>query len=254
MDNCKYLPNTSLRGKNICMDMGEKIRRLRKEKDLTQKDLANALTRALGKRYVFQQVGSIENGSRPVYATELRVIHSVLGCTLDYLLDNSKDYPPSNSNRLIERPEDFPGKIRLTQPDRVAEVNPIPLVGYVSAGETDVAYGDAGYPTGHGIGEIGRPPGLDDPHAYAVIIRGDSMCPAYPEGTIAFIDTTQKPKVKDIVICRERITGKVYIKELKRQDDNSVVLASFNEQEHDPMVFNVKNLYFIHKCVWFKRV
>src|SRR3989338_1969516 len=124
---------------------------------------------------------------------ELEAISKILELKSDYLLDDTRSWPPTNSDSFC-RLEDFPGKIRLAQPTVIGEGEIIPLVGYVSAGETEIAYGDAGYPTGHGIGEIGRPPEVYDPHAYAVTIQGDSMKPLLPEGSLVVVDTRKQPK------------------------------------------------------------
>lgn len=98
-----------------------------------------------------------------------------------------------------------------------------------------------------------RPEGVTDPHAYALIVKGDSMMPALPEGTVVVAVTNVKAREGDIVICREKQTDKVYIKLLKR-NDQTVVLESFNIQEHDPLVFNQGDFYFMHPVVSWNKV
>ncbi|MCP4256019.1 MAG: S24 family peptidase [Planctomycetes bacterium] len=111
-----------------------------------------------------------------------------------------------------------------------------------------MSYGDAGYPAGHGIDKMQRPKGVTDPHAYGLIVKGDSMMPALPEGTVVVARTNEKARVGDIVICREKKTDKVYIKLLKH-NGQTVVLESFNMQEHDPLIFQQGDLYFMHPVV-----
>ena len=66
----------------------------------------------------------------------------------------------------------------------------IPVIGYVSAGETDVHYDDQGFATGGGFDEVERPAKVKDPHAYALRVKGDSMFPAYREGDTLVLDSS----------------------------------------------------------------
>ena len=246
--SCKWLTRTMLQSNIFLMEIGEKIKKLRKEKDFTQAALAKELSERLGKKFVLQQIGYIENGSRPIYTSELRVLQEVLEISADYLLDNNRDWPPDNGDRLPKAPPEVPGKIPLRQPETIGEGDTIPIISYVSAGETEVAYGDAGYPAGEGIDRMARPEGVTDPHAYGLIVKGNSMLPTMPEGTVVVVSTRIKPKEGQVVICREKLQGKVYIKLLKRLD-NVVVLESTNLQDHDPLVFQREDIYFMHPVV-----
>lgn len=228
------------------MDVGRKIFHLRRERNWNQGQLGGKLG-ILGK-----EVSRIERGHRQLSPELQERLVVIFGITWDYLMNPGKDYyPPHNGDLVSEKP---PGAIRLTPMESVGEaVYDIPLVGYVSAGETEIAYGDAGYPAGAGLEMFRRPHGVNDPHAYALIVKGDSMTPFLPEGSIVIAVTDRPAKEGDIVVCRERLHGKVYIKELRRLDD-IVILESYNRQDHDPLTFNRKDLYFIHPCPWFNRV
>lgn len=110
----------------------------------------------------------------------------------------------------------------------------------------------AGYPVGHSIDEVRRPDRVTDPHAYALFVKGNSMEPLLPEGSLVVAVTDTPAKTGEIVICREKKEGKVYIKHLRR-DGEIVVLGSFNTQEHDPLTFKKEDIHFLHPCMWFKR-
>ena len=89
---------------------------------------------------------------------------------------------------------------------------------------------------------------MTDPHAYALIVKGDSMMPAMPQGTIVVAVTDRTAKEGDVVICREKVSDKVYIKLLSRLGD-TVVLESTNRQEHDPLTFKREDIHFMHPVV-----
>ncbi len=59
----------------------------------------------------------------------------------------------------------------------------IPIINRVAAGYP-TEFTDLDYPAGVADDYIGQPPGLDDPHAFAVRVVGDSMEPRYREGDI----------------------------------------------------------------------
>ncbi len=179
---------------------------------------------------------------------EILKLSNVFKVTIDYLL-KADYFPPRPEDK---RNKDF-HKIRLKQTERIGETSDtLPVTSYVSTGDTEAAYGDAGYPVGQGIDEIIRPDGVTDPHAYALFVKGDSMTPFLPEGSLVVAITDTPARVGDIIICRERATGKLYIKYLRRSGD-IIVLESFNPQDHDPLVFKDEDINFMHPCVWFKR-
>ena len=71
----------------------------------------------------------------------------------------------------------------------------VPLIGYVAAGETDIAFTDAGLAAGASLpGEepVPRWHGLGQ-HTYALRIRGESMLPLCPPGTTIVIDPDRTP-------------------------------------------------------------
>lgn len=179
---------------------------------------------------------------------ELLRLSTAFKVTSDYLL-RADYFPP----RLEDRLSKVFHKVSLKQAAGIGEASDIlPVAGYVSVGETDVVYGDAGYPSGHGIDEIRRPDGVTDPHAYGLFVDGNSMTPFLPEGSLVVAVTDTPARAGDVVICREKTTGKVYIKHLRRNGD-IVVLESFNTQGHDPLTFKKEDISFLHPCVWFKR-
>lgn len=179
---------------------------------------------------------------------ELLKLSRAFRVTVDYLL-KADYFPPQPGDKLNRMSR----RVGFEQAEEVRETSEtIPVISYVSAGETEVPYGDAGYPAGYGIDEIRRPDGVSDPRAYALFVRGNSMAPFLPEDSIVVAVTNTPARLGDVVICRERTTGKVYIKQLRRID-NILVLESFNTQDHDPLIFKKEDVSLLHPCIWFRR-
>lgn len=101
----------------------------------------------------------------------------------------------------------------------------IPLIGLAQAG-SDAYFDDAGYPVGGAWDEI-ELPNVNDPHAYALEIAGDSMEPVYRDGDIVIVSPAAPTRRGDRVILRTT-AGEVMAKELVRRSARRVELASLN--------------------------
>jgi len=126
------------------------------------------------------------------------------------------------------------GGFELSRPalraPRFTPPRPIPVIGYVAAGETDIAFTDAGLPTGAGLpGEdpIPRWPGAGE-HAYALRITGESMMPLCPPGTTIVVDPDRTPRGGEPAIC-QTTDGKTYFKLVHFEAGGRLRLVSTNQ-------------------------
>ena len=69
--------------------------------------------------------------------------------------------------------------------DRPRVVQSVPLLGFAQAGSGGY-FDDGGFPVGKGWDEVGLP-SVNDEHAYALEISGDSMKPAYRDGDVIVV-------------------------------------------------------------------
>lgn len=70
------------------------------------------------------------------------------------------------------------------------------------------------------------PTDIDDPKAFALYLRGDSMEPRYRDGDIAVLRPSSEPKQQDVVVARFNdgsVVCKIYTRE-----KNSLILRSVN--------------------------
>ena len=122
----------------------------------------------------------------------------------------------------------------------------MPLIGFAEAGAGGY-FDDAGFPAGKGWDEIPFP-AVNDEHAYALEISGNSMEPAYRDGTIILISPAASIRRGDRVVVKTR-EGEVMVKELKRRTAKTVELRSVNT-EHGDRSLPVRDVEWIARVMW----
>jgi phage repressor protein C with HTH and peptisase S24 domain len=122
----------------------------------------------------------------------------------------------------------------------------VPLIGFAEAGRGGY-FDDAGFPVGKGWDEIPFP-AITDEHAYALEISGNSMEPAYRDGTIILVSPAASIRRSDRVVVKTR-DGEVMVKELKRRTAKTVELRSINA-EHGDRSLPVRDVEWIARVMW----
>jgi phage repressor protein C with HTH and peptisase S24 domain len=122
----------------------------------------------------------------------------------------------------------------------------VPLIGFAEAGDGGY-FDDGGYPAGKGWDEIPFP-AVDDEHVYALKISGESMHPAYRDGTVIIVSPSASIHRGDRVVVKTR-DGEVMAKELKRKTAKSLELKSLNP-EHPDRTFTAEEVLWVARIVW----
>ena len=122
----------------------------------------------------------------------------------------------------------------------------MPLIGFAEAGGGGY-FDDGGFPVGKGWDEIPFP-AVNDEHAYALEISGNSMEPAYRDGTIILVSPAASIRRGDRVVVKTR-DGEVMVKELKRRTAKTVELRSVNT-EHGDRSLPVRDVEWIARVMW----
>ncbi len=122
----------------------------------------------------------------------------------------------------------------------------IPLIGAAQAG-TSGYFDDAGYPAGTGWDEIPFP-GVEDPHAYALEISGDSMEPAFRDGDVVVVSPSSSVRRGDRVVVKT-LADEVMAKQLTRRTALHIDLASINA-EHPPITLSLDQVAWIARILW----
>src|ERR1700687_3226114 len=97
--------------------------------------------------------------------------------------------------------------------DTAWTVQSVPLLGFAQAGAGGY-FDDGGFPAGKGWDEVGLP-AVNDEHAYALEISGDSMKPAYRDGDVIVVSPGTPIRRGDRVVVKTS-GGEVMVKEMKR--------------------------------------
>lgn len=127
-----------------------------------------------------------------------------------------------------------------------ASTQAIPLIGLAEAGEGGY-FDDAGFPVGKGWDEIAFP-SVNDEHAYALEISGNSMEPAYRDGTVVMVSPSSPVRRGDRVVVKTR-SGEVMAKELKRRTAKTIELRSLNP-DHKERTLSVDDVVWIARIMW----
>jgi phage repressor protein C with HTH and peptisase S24 domain len=122
----------------------------------------------------------------------------------------------------------------------------VPLLGFAEAGAGGY-FDDGGYPAGKGWDEIPFP-AVDDEHVYALKISGDSMHPAYRDGTVIIVSPSATIHRGDRVVVKTR-DGEVMAKELKRKTAKTLELKSLNP-EHPDRTLTTEEVLWVARIVW----
>jgi len=127
-----------------------------------------------------------------------------------------------------------------------AATRPVPLLGFAEAGAGGY-FDDGGFPAGEGWDEIAFP-AVNDEHAFALEISGQSMEPAYRDGDVIIVSPAAPIRRGDRVVVKTR-SGEVMAKELKRSTAKSVELKSLNA-EHADRTIATADVLWIARILW----
>ncbi|MEE2565889.1 S24 family peptidase [Hyphobacterium marinum] len=122
----------------------------------------------------------------------------------------------------------------------------VPLIGFAQAG-ADGFFDDAGFPVGQGWQEVTFP-GVEDTHAYALEISGESMLPVFRPGDRIVVAPNESPRRGDRVVVKT-LAGEVMVKELSVLRPDHIILRSFNPDYEDRRI-RVSELAWMARVVW----
>ncbi|MGD0025112.1 MAG: helix-turn-helix transcriptional regulator, partial [Xanthobacteraceae bacterium] len=92
--------------------------------------------------------------------------------------------------------------VGLIEPSGGAAARAVPLLGFAEAGAGGY-FDDGGFPAGEGWDEIAFP-ALNDEHAYALEVSGQSMEPAYRDGDMIVVSPAAPIRRGDRVVVRTK--------------------------------------------------
>ncbi len=135
--------------------------------------------------------------------------------------------------------------VRGTKPPKYVS-RAVPLIGLAQAGSKGF-FDDAGFPAGGSWDEIPFPD-LNDEHAYALEVTGDSMLPIFRDGDRIVVSPAANVRRGDRVVVKTA-TGEVMAKQVGRLTSQRVELKSLNP-EYDDRAFALADITFMHRVIW----
>ncbi|HZS64233.1 MAG TPA: helix-turn-helix transcriptional regulator [Xanthobacteraceae bacterium] len=138
------------------------------------------------------------------------------------------------------------GFVKLIGDSASIATQAVPLLGFAEAGAGGY-FDDGGFPVGKGWDEIAFP-AVNDEHAYALEISGDSMQPAYRDGDVIIVSPAAPIRRGDRVVVKTK-NGEVMVKELKRRTSKTIELRSINS-DHPDRTLSLQDVLWIARIVW----
>jgi len=122
----------------------------------------------------------------------------------------------------------------------------VPLISFAEAGASG-RFDDNGFPSGEGWDAIPFP-AVEDTHAYALEITGDSLLPMYRDSTRIIVSPAAPIRRGDRVIIKIR-SGEVMLREFKRKTAKTLELKTLNREEADS-VLAAEDVLWVARIVW----
>ena len=108
-------------------------------------------------------------------------------------------------------------------------------------------FDEAGFPVGPGWDEI-EFPNLEDPHAYALEVRGDDFLPVYRDGDLLIVSPTAGIRRRDRIVLRTKALA-IAAGTLLRRTAQRIELAPF-APDLDSQVLPVREVAWMARIVW----
>lgn len=208
--------------------LGQRIKRLRNAKGLSQKGLAEACG------WVSQsRIGNYESDTRIPALADLRLLAPALGVSISELAVGTdspgaatqiqvKTYAHRNYSGVAESDN---GYFSQVAPAGEAKNGAVPVVGQAKLG-TDGYFEAIDFPVGHGDGYLVIH--SDDPNAYGLKVLGDSMHPRIKNGEYVLIEPNKVFHAGDEVMVKT-LDGRAMIKEFIYCRDGMYRFDSVNQ-------------------------
>jgi len=122
----------------------------------------------------------------------------------------------------------------------------VPLIGFAEAGSRGY-FDDGGFPVGKGWDEIAFP-SVNDEHAYALEISGNSMEPAFRKGDVIVVSPAAPTRRGDRVVVKTK-EGEVMVKQLARKTAKTIELHSLNP-DHPARTLAMSDVLWVARIMW----
>jgi phage repressor protein C with HTH and peptisase S24 domain len=216
--------------------LGSRIKRLRKQKRISQKALAEVCGWSSQSR-----IGNYESDLREPNLMDLALLAPALGVTVAELISGTNSTQSAlagHEDTSIAVSNSSDGAARLIGP---AKTGVVPVVGTAKLG-MDGYFEALDFPVGHGDGYLHI--FSDDPNAYGLRVIGDSMHPRIKSGEYVLIEPNKAYVTGDEVMV-QTYDGRSMIKEFIYLREGVYRFDSVN-QDHSPLHLDQHEVLKVH--------
>jgi phage repressor protein C with HTH and peptisase S24 domain len=224
-------------------EFGSILNRLRKDKGLSQEDVAKAIgvSRVAVSKW---ESGDTEN----VKHANLSRLSRLFGISIDDLLSGSSTATFTTTEDLSVRSDVRP-IIEWSSPDDLPDGEYVIIPRFdvhVSAGNGHVIYEEIKMAQGHAYRtEFIKRNGLYARNLIAIYAKGSSMEPRIRDGDSLLVDRAQT-SITDGSVYVVSYAGEVRVKRLQRRPDGGLVIVSDNKHGHADVQVSIEDLPHIH--------
>lgn len=136
--------------------------------------------------------------------------------------------------------------VALISDEARASGKTLPLISFAEAGVSG-RFDDHGFPSDEGWDTLPFP-AVEDIHAYALEIAGDSLLPIYRDGAHIIVSPATPIRRGDRVVVKTR-TGEVMLWELKRKNAKTLELKSLCPERVEG-VLAAEDVLWVARIVW----
>jgi phage repressor protein C with HTH and peptisase S24 domain len=122
----------------------------------------------------------------------------------------------------------------------------LPVTSFAEVGVSG-RFDDHGFPSDQGWDTLPFP-AVEDIHAYALEIAGDSLLPMYRDGAHIIVSPTAPIRRGDRVVVKTR-SGEVMLRELKRKNAKTLELKSLCPEQVEGVLV-VEDVLWVARIVW----
>ena len=195
--------------KPVLVGPNEEVSRLISQTGRTQKQVAEYLTRRLGRNVEHYDVSRMATGARKVVSDEMDALRE-----------------------LAATPAAEPAA-----PDMTGTGDAIPLFGYANAAGATLRINED-----QRVGVVPiRPAQIGSRYAYAFICFGDSVSPRLNDGEIGYANRGQRPIKGQLTVVR-MINGDALVKFYDRQDAQTLFLTQLNPKDQKELKIALRDV------------
>lgn len=224
------------------MDVGQRIYALRRAKSITAKELGDQI--GVSQSYI----SLLENNKRRANVEVLANIAGVFDMSLAqfFAWEGAPVAPAARPGIDLDKLYKS-GHLHTLAGGNVAPINMrfLPVVSKVAAGDP-AGFTDGEYPAGWAEEFVPAPSDLDDAHAFALRVHGDSMSPRFRDGDIVICSPSSTAENGDAVVAKVRTdetTCKIFY-----LDGKNVILSPVNPR-FPAQVYQVAEVSWVYPVV-----